>query len=741
MIVRLYNKMPKKAMVLLLLLISFSAAAVETQKCAGGFVQYGEYKRTSACNEGSIELKTKLKFFCSWREWVCKEYTCGKCHPAMDLDSETGRPYKQLVLEQERRDHASGELIFEDVPDGFDNEVNENEFLSGDLSGSLMNISQAGRLSDFFDSIKSHVHFQVAFFSALASNALFPLTNFVDGFRDGDSEDDKWNKPVPGERVGIVSYDEYARSVGASFTVEHEYFKQYFTGARVPSWEDNKSHDSAVKLLDSGVKSLRRTGIEPIEILYGTESRFAFDNEGLIKATWNGFKFMGPREIKYASNGVHGIAVIERYDSEDSLGILVTDSVFSIHLVYDQSTDTYGIDLSKLEKYTPIEGYSKMGGKATFKLIDGRLQTTRLEYFGNEYTSVDFQDPDVRQAYQENRLVGWRFAEKAIIASLLSLTNLVIHVKDLHLELAAAFQAVAVDSFADSIDNPVSRLLQPFIHRSIQATNDNFKLLFEYKASEFSLAPLPNSEQMRLIGDFIETEPLKLSDLDMVNFARNRHMPSEAVGKDGFWRWHYRASKVQDLYESMIGCFLDHNYPTEENLVADKAIRLWWANLFKFMPAISRMEDSPWASRELSRAGIKNVLKTMFTWLSWVHEDVGHSAASLVYNPVYTPMGVPTDGKGVPFNMFVFNSAAYRGFVFLNRAKLLDVAPDYWFSEGGEELCPGDNGKCSQGSDRHCFEAFQFSLQDLGVTDSAFSECGKNGFYSCVDFVETGVSS
>ena len=59
------------------------------------------------------------------------------------------------------------------------------------------------------------------------------------------------------------------------------------------------------------------------------------------------------------------------------------------------------------------------------------------------------------------------------------------------------------------------RLLDPFIHRSVQATNDNFKLLFEYRAAEFSLAPLGTDEQLKLIDDEINTNPLSLAAMDM----------------------------------------------------------------------------------------------------------------------------------------------------------------------------------------------------------------------------------
>ena len=83
-------------------------------------------------------------------------------------------------------------------------------------------------------------------------------------------------------------------------------------------------------------------------------------------------------------------------------------------------------------------------------------------------------------------------------------------------------------------------------------------------------------------------------------------------------------------------------------------------------------------------------------WVSWIHEDVGHSAAAYVNNPIYTPMCVPEDGVGVPLRSWVFNAMAYRGFVFLHRSVLLDEPPAFWFDGNVES--------------RKCLETFQDSL-------------------------------
>ncbi|CAK0803230.1 unnamed protein product [Prorocentrum cordatum] len=203
-----------------------------------------------------------------------------------------------------------------------------------------------------------------------------------------------------------------------------------------------------------------------------------------------------------------------------------------------------------------------------------------------------------------------------------------------------------------------------------------------------------------------------------------------AQGQDRiwFWRWHYRAVTVQRLFDEMIGCWLDKNCG-EGELEEDTLAQGWWQSMIKHIPSLRRATaTSPdWAGPgALTKDALRRVLRTLFTWLAWVHEDVGHSAAAYVYNPVHTPMCVPEDGEGVPIHSFVFNALAYRGFVFLERAKLLDEPPSFWF--GGQ----GDN---------QCFADFQDALRELGRSDPAFSECDNDGFYSCVDRIETAVSS
>eukprot|EP00928_Gymnodinium_smaydae_P017859 TRINITY_DN16819_c0_g1_i1.p1 TRINITY_DN16819_c0_g1~~TRINITY_DN16819_c0_g1_i1.p1 ORF type:complete len:738 (-),score=156.08 TRINITY_DN16819_c0_g1_i1:201-2360(-) len=591
----------------------------------------------------------------------------------------------------------------------------------------------------------------------VGTGAFFPYFNFVQGFkRPGFFQairwvfiglfygHDQWRPPVENETMGILSFQDYAKKYfGIEF--KESFFNDFFTGERVPSWEDNTAHSRGVKLLDAAVAAGRALGQEPMDQFRELEPRFAFDNRGLVAASWDGFSYLGPLDVKYASNGVFGIAVVEglmeKYNNtKDVLGLLMTDSVFSAHLRRSAATGEFSVDLESLARYAPIPGYAALGGRATFVEDGSRLRTVKLEYAGKTFTNFDV--PEVERDFEErSKRSGWRFAQAAIIASLLAMTNLVMHVKDLHLELAAAFQAITVDAFAGEPKHPVRRLLDPFISRSVQATNDNFKLLFEYHAAEFSLAPLPHDEQLKLIADAVKEHPLNLADLDMERYGLLRAMePNVSTGeavisnKRWGWRWHYRALTVQRLFDELVACWLrahakDKSGDAEAFVANDKLLQAWWRAMLAHVPSLRRATESnpEWASRELTAASLRRVLRTLMVWLSWIHEDVGHSAAAYVYNPVYTPMCVPEDGVGVPLKSWNFNVAAYRGFVFLNRAKLLDDPPAFWFD--GNSACEA------------CFYDFQESLRQLGANDDAFLDCDEGSFYSCTDRVETGVSS
>jgi len=597
---------------------------------------------------------------------------------------------------------------------------------------------------------------QAAFFNSMGSAVMYEGVNFLRGFDYwgtgwmGDIHDsffagERWVKPVANEQIEIVPY-----TAVTGFDYGYSFMNDFFTADKSPSWEDDAGHDRSIGMITGGLQ-----GADTTCLTHGLEPRFPFDHKLLMDAAWKGFPWFDYDEIKYASNGDFGYHLVNDalkvHDTTDVLGILMSDSVFSVHLTYDETLDEFELDLTDMEQFASIEGFARMGGKATFKFDPskgeyGRLKTIKIEYDNDGdgvkevFTEEHFADPEVMEAYADNRLIGWMYAEKCIMSSLLSQTNLILHVKGLHLELAAAFQGVTIKNFKTNVDHPLRRLLDQFTHRSVQATNGNFDLLFEHKAAEFSLAPLPYDEQLRMIEWYIVNKPLSMATMSMDMFASERGMSKFSVkpptGADGrpehfFWRWHYRATKAQAMYVDLLECWVDENYGGDWDLVTgDAMINNWWTEMKLYLPSIAQAvkQHPDWIDNgDLTRESLTKVVTTIQTWVSHIHEDVGHSAAYVVYNPVHTPMMVPLDGIGIPFNSFAFNTNAYRTFVFLERAKLLEEPAEFWFD--------------ATTNDKQCYTTMQDTYRGFGANDDAFSHCGTTGFYSCVEFVETSVSS
>lgn len=830
-----------------------------------------------------------------------------------------------------------------------------------------------------------------AFLTNFVSNVIFASSNFVQGFTRPniefmgnyhlevqnfaeESENEgcnirtfnnfmsfcMWPKPKTGIPTGIVSAQDFIRTKFQANLPDHTFFETIYTGENVPPWEDDRGLRSAFKLLESGIQTAREFGIEPIEsVRASSEERFAFDAEGLQALHEIGFGF----PADYRSGSLSGAAAVEnllrKYGAgSDVLGVLMTETVLSSHLTFNGSH--FIADCTNLEKYEALPGYAKLGGRALFEERDGRLATVSLKYDGKTFTSFD--DEQSEADYKRSKLSGWHFAEKAIIASLLVKTELLVHVKQIHLEIAPVLQAVTVDAFADNLSHPLRRMLEPFVSRGIQATASNLQLWFQMRAGEFGLAPLAMEEQLKLLHDSFENEPLNLAELDMDRFAEVRGMKRFTADKEGRWnwKWYQRASKMQTKFEQFVECWLSKNYPQDELLLQDPFLIAWWTSLVEHMPALqsallhvlqqstsvpptsgppttppptsgppttrpptsgtptsttslpstpaltnppterskqgsgtnfghpfkpkaetiaqtttpfqtsvsqedasagqsvqgvphwfqpiadavanaekgnvdvksgsgTRSDKPTWFDptanaptsvsdaaptnvqnaspqwfapespnpsaqqvlpaepsvqsttsagfygvaqlhpdvpspasppgmlktwRRLSisevsrvplpdRKSLVQILRTLMLWVSWIHEDVGHAAATFIHNPVYTPIFVPKDGIGIPIVPYTLAVAAYRNFVFLKRPTLLDAPPDHWFDE--HKICKKKLiflKSCDEPArDKQCYVNLQENLKGLAANDVLFKQCGQNHFYSCVHDVETSAST
>lgn len=591
---------------------------------------------------------------------------------------------------------------------------------------------------------------QAAFYNNIAGSVLYERMNFLRGFEFwgkwplvGAVQGARWVAPVAGEGSNVVKFSDMSP---IDYGPDAAFMQKFFSGEHVPSNEQDSGHDMGMSMITSSLKGADVTCLTAAML-----PRFPFDHNMLMKAAWDGFTWFDYHEFKYASNGDFGYQVAkmrqaEQGNTEDILGLVMSETVFSAHLTYNAAKTQFELDLTDMEQFLPIAGYAAMGGKATFVFDNtfgkyGRLRTTSITYGGKTFGPSDFANPQTLLDEKNNIWTGWRFAEKCILASLCAQTNLIMHVKGLHMEIAAAFQGTTIESFKTNVKHPLRRLLDQFTHRNIQSTNGNWDLLFANRAAEFSLAPLPGGEQLKMIGWYVANKPLSMSTMSMPEFAAVRGMSAFSVKPTNnaqgrptqfFWRWHYRALKAQVMFTDLLNCWVEKNYAGNWNtLITDPLVVAWWNKMKVALPSISRAVDVDpvWISNgALTKDSLTKVVTTIMTWVTHIHEDVGHSASYIVYNPVITPMQVPKDGIGVPFNSFAYNTNAYRTFVFLERAKLLEEPADFWFLEGTK-------------ADKVCYTNMQATYQGLGNTDDAFSDCGPKGFYSCVEHVETSVSS
>jgi hypothetical protein len=202
-----------------------------------------------------------------------------------------------------------------------------------------------------------------------------------------------------------------------------------------------------------------------------------------MSEAWTGFAPFGYHEIAHASNGDFAKYVLEErlklYKGvPDVLGAAVSESVLGMFLIYDQERQIFIVDCNDMSHAQPIKGFAALGGRAELVYdatigLYGALRTTSISYNGTTYTpSVDELVPS------DSTFRGWRFAEKALLASLVARLNLIMHVKNVHLEIAAPLQAVTLNSFIGDVEHPFRRMMGPFIHRAIQVLYRSCSLPF-----------------------------------------------------------------------------------------------------------------------------------------------------------------------------------------------------------------------------------------------------------------------
>jgi len=183
------------------------------------------------------------------------------------------------------------------------------------------------------------------------------------------------------------------------------------------------------------------------------------------------------------------------------------------------------------------------------------------------------------------------------------------------------------------------------------------------------------------------------------------------------------------------------SFNSDRDLEGDKPISKWRETSMSQEELQQLLQKLP----PLNVETMTRVLRTIFLWTSWIHEDVGHAWASFVYNPIHTPGFVPEDGRGIPSPALVYRVAMFRNFVALERNKLVDPIDSKMFST---TICnpvvgPYSWTSCQNEVDgvlANAFTTFQKKLRQLGQQE-VFAEFAQHGLFSRVDDVESSASS
>ena len=99
----------------------------------------------------------------------------------------------------------------------------------------------------------------------------------------------------------------------------------------------------------------------------------------------------------------------------------------------------------------------------------------------------------------------------------------------------------------------------------------------------------------------------------------------------------------------MARCWIDKNREVLGDIGKNKLLKEWWSNLEEFLPAFQRAKNHSavggargfdmrkdkllkgWLDGgKLTEETLVKVVRTVMVWVSWIHEDVGHSAAAYV---------------------------------------------------------------------------------------------------------------
>ena len=291
------------------------------------------------------------------------------------------------------------------------------------------------------------------------------------------------------------------------------------------------------------------------------------------------------------------------------LGALAVGGPFAKLLqCVDAEKGVYTIDLSHMHDYPVRDGLMRLGCRMNFRVADGRLSVTDIDYAGETVRPGEAR---------------WDLVEQVALASLVTHLTVWRQGMEYHASGLASFPAV---THGLPPDHPIRRLMAPHV---VDTTSVSYYTHLTLRRTGFDVTgfAFPLDTLFRYYDDGARN--FDLSRLDIRLDKARRGIPD---GLD--YPYHALALRYYELFGRFVRAYVDHYYPTEDELAADAAAHIW----FEALDRTIRNGVRGYVPT-LDKAGlVKLCTVTIYSLV------VGHDENSLWDYAVFMPTLVHADG-------------------------------------------------------------------------------------------------
>jgi arachidonate 15-lipoxygenase len=296
--------------------------------------------------------------------------------------------------------------------------------------------------------------------------------------------------------------------------------------------------------------------------------------------------------------------------SKNLLGALAGGGPFAKLLArVDPHASEYVIDLDHFASYDVREGLCQLGSRIRYTAPDGRLVVTGIEYERETIT------PDSRR---------WDMAERIALGGLMTHVTVWRQGMEYHVGGLAPVPVLTHNLLPPA--HPLRRLLAPHMNQTL-TTNYHTHLTLRRSGFDVTGFAFPYETILRYYDDGAAS--FDINRLDVEQDARRRGIPDSLD-----YPYLPQALRYYRLFEAYVRQYVEHYYPVEDLMRADRDVRAWFEALDQHIVRGVRSYVP-----ELTRDSLIKLCTLLMYSLS-----VGHTENSLFSHAVFMPPTVRRDG-------------------------------------------------------------------------------------------------